>query len=251
MVITWGLLIIQFTLPLLIFFSQPLPIFQPQEVLGLFGSEFKDLYNECAKRTEQQSRKITNLTGALKETETKLKDVDVYQESLEQKEEVLKSRKEDLKNHVVAIDRREQLLEQRNFDFTEKLEEIAREGGKAQQIIANNEKLIIRVDDLERKLDEERASSREDLARERQFFNKRLEDERSLNGKLQDRIDDANRFVLIFIAIMGAILLIVTASIMFLFISWRKGKIYPPPQIPTIDAKRVEPKQDAEVLPPS
>ena len=169
MLATWSAMVIHLTLPLFIFFGQSLSLFNSQQVIGVFGSEYKDYYNNCIEKQEQQVTEITKLTAALREAETKLNDVDIYRGSLEQRAEILKSREEHLKNRQIAFDAKEQLLEQRNFDFTSKLEAISRNGGKAEEILTNNKILKSRVDYLERKLDQERIFSKQDLTKEKEF----------------------------------------------------------------------------------
>jgi|GEM_PF-3250978 len=257
MLATWSLLVIQFAFPLFVFFNYPLSLFQSQPILGIFGSEYRDYYNSCIEKNTIQAGEITQLTVALKEAETKLKDVDIYRESVEQREEILKNREKSLNNHQVDIDGREQRLEQQNFDFTKKLEEVSRNGGKAEQILANNEMLKNRVNDLERNLNEERISSKESLEKEREFSKKGLENERRTNERLLDRASGANQTVLLVAVIMIVVGLVFIGSIGFLYFKWLRGDfggaargINAPLQIKVVEEKPVALSQDNESLPP-
>ncbi|MEM8720617.1 MAG: hypothetical protein AAGE84_15160 [Cyanobacteria bacterium P01_G01_bin.39] len=245
MLATWSVILIHFTLPLFIFLGQPMPLLNSQPVIGVFGSEYKDYYNNCVEKSEQQVTEITQLTAALREAETKLNDVDIYRESLEQRAEILNSREENLKNRQIAIDAREQLLEQRNFDFTSKLEAISRNGGKAEEILTNNEMLKSRVDYLERKLDEERISSKQDLEKEREFFRKSLEQEGKAKEKLLDRVNGANQVLLILETITVIVGLLFIGSVGFLYINWFSRKMDSSPRLAVKEVK-----QDNEALPP-
>lgn len=243
---TWSLLAIKIALPLLVFFNQPLLPFQSQQVLGIFGSEYRDYYNSCIEKSGRQAREITQLTAALKEAETKLNDVDIYRESIKQREEFLKNREESLKNRQIAVDGREQLLEQRTFDFTKKLEEVSRNGGKAEQILANNEMLKGRVYDLESQLNEERVFSEKKIEKEREFSRKSLEDERRTNQVL---------------LILGAVMIVTVLSFIggigFLYFRWTgrgidtpQTKVVDTSPAQALDAKTVALKQSNEALPP-
>ncbi|MEM7591534.1 MAG: hypothetical protein AAF383_08435, partial [Cyanobacteria bacterium P01_A01_bin.83] len=196
-------------------------------------------------KNEQQVTEITQLTAALTEAETKLNDVDIYRESLEQRAEILNSREENLKERQIAIETREQLLEQRNFDFTSKLEAISRNRGKAEEILINNEILKSRVDYLERKLDQERIFAKEDLEKEREFFRKNLEQESRAKEKLLDRVNGANQLLLILETITVIVGLLFIGSVGFLYVNWFSRKM---DSSPRLTVKEV--KQDNEALPP-
>lgn len=229
MLFTWGTTLTQFILPIFIFSSSLLSGLQHQEFLGLFGQEYQTRYDHCLEQYSIQQEEITQLKVALSETEVKLKDVDIFRESLGQREDVLKTRSENLKKRESDLDHREELLEQKIFEFTKQVEEVAKNGGKVEQILANNQMLTNRVQFLEKKLDEERELAREDLKNERSSFDKRLEGERGINRKLQHRIDQDNQFVLIIEVILLVIVSAVSLAILLLYINWRRGRIVPQP----------------------
>lgn len=216
MFFTLNIAVTQFILPVLFFSSSLLSGVQHQEFVALFGQEYQTRYDQCVEQSSIQQKEITQLKVALSETEVKLKDVDIFRETLEQREDVIKSREDNLKKRKSDIDSREELLEKRIFEFTEKVEEVAKNGGKVEQIIANNEMLTNRVHTLEARLDDERELAREDL-----------EKERDINSRLQRRIDQNGQFML---AVVAAILIIIFAVILtalWLYISWYRGKIIP------------------------
>ncbi|MEM9276882.1 MAG: hypothetical protein AAGA80_28685 [Cyanobacteria bacterium P01_F01_bin.143] len=231
----------QFILPLLIFSSLLFPGLQHQELLGLFGQEYQMRYDQCIEQSSKKQEELTQLQVELSATKVKLKDVDIFRESLEQREDVLKIREENLIQRESEIDRREQLLEQKIFDFTKQVEEVARNGGKFEQIIANNETLASRVQYLERQLDAERQLAREDLNNERSFFNKEMEEARGINNRLQQKIDRDSKFILI---VEVAVLLIIFATVIAIFLvytTWFRDKMTPAKnQIIDIDRQRQE-----------
>lgn len=241
----------QFILPILIFSSLLFPGLQHQEFLGLFGQEYQMRYDQCIEQSSQKQEDITQLKAALSATKVKLKDVDIFRESLEQREDVLKIREDNLKKRESDIDLREQSLEQKIFEFTKQVEEVARNGGKVEQIIANNKMLIKRVQSLVQKLDSERQLTREDLKNERNFFDKKIEEERGINSRLQQKIDRDSKFILIFEVVVLLIILAIVMAILFLYTKWFRDKMAPAPsQIIEIDRQREEldAKQNAAAL---
>ena len=243
--------IMQFILPILIFSSLLFPGLQQQEFLGLFGQEYQMRYDQCIEQSSKKQEEITQLQVELSATKVKLKDVDIFRESLEQREDVLKIREENLEQRESDIDRREQLLEQKIFDFTNKVEEVARNGGKVEQILANNEILANRVRYLEKKLDAERQLAREDLKDERSFFDQKIEEEREINNRLQQKIDRDSKFLLIVEIVVLLIIVTTVAAILFLYTKWLKEKMNPASsQIIEIDRQRegLDARQNAAAL---
>jgi len=241
----------QFILPILIFSSLLFPGLQHQEFLGLFGQEYQMRYDQCIEQSSQKQEEITQLKSALSATKVKLKDVDIFRESLEEREDVLKIREESLKKRQDDLEQREQLLEQKIFDFTKQVEEVARNGGKVEQILANNEILFNRAQSLSRKLDKERQLSREDLKEERSFFDKKIEEEREINSRLQQKIDRDSKFTLIVEVVFLLIIFAIVLAISLLYAKWFSGKMNPT-QSPIIEIDRqrkgLDAKQNAAAL---
>ena len=244
-------MIMQFILPIFIFSSLLFPGLQHQEFLGLFGQEYQMRYDQCIEQSSEKQEEITQLRAALSATKVKLKDVDIFRESLEHREDVLKIREENLQQRESDIDLREQLLEQKIFEFTKQVEEVARNGGKIEQIIANNETLANRVQSLAKKLDAERQLARENLNKERSFFDKRIEEERGINSRLQQKIDRDSQFILIFEVVVLLIIFAFILVISLFYAKWFRDKIAPTQsQIIEIDRQREEldTKQSAAAL---
>ena len=191
----WSFSLTRLLLPIPVVLSLLMPGLQPQELVGVFGREYQTRYDQCVEQSSIQQEKISDLRVALSEAEVKLKDVDVFRDSLEQREDVFKTRENNLKQREKEIDSREQLLEQKIFDFTQQVEKVAKDGGKAEQIIANNEML-----------------------------RERVEEERLINSKLQGKIDRNNEFILIIEATLLIIIFSVVISGLFIFINWLRGR---------------------------
>lgn len=245
MLLTMGLTIMQFILPILIFSSLLFPGLQNQEFLGLFGQEYQMRYDQCLEQSSQEQEEITRLRVALSATKVKLKDVDIFRESLEQREDALKIREENLQQREDDLDLKAQLLEQKIFDFTKQVEEVARNGGKVEQIITNNETLANRAQSLASKLDAERQLAREDLKNERSFFDKRIEEERGINSKLQQKIDRDSHFILIVEVVFLLVIFAIVIAISLLYAKWFSGKMAPT-QSPIIEIDRQREELDTE-----
>ncbi|ELS02408.1 hypothetical protein Xen7305DRAFT_00021220 [Xenococcus sp. PCC 7305] len=235
----------QFILPILIFSSLLFPGLQNQEFLGLFGQEYQMRYDQCLEQSSQEQEEITRLRVALSATKVKLKDVDIFRESLEQREDALKIREENLQQREDDLDLKAQLLEQKIFDFTKQVEEVARNGGKVEQIITNNETLANRAQSLASKLDAERQLAREDLKNERSFFDKRIEEERGINSKLQQKIDRDSHFILIVEVVFLLVIFAIVIAISLLYAKWFSGKMAPT-QSPIIEIDRQREELDTE-----
>lgn len=238
MLTMWSLLLVQIATPALFFFHQSLPLSPPQAFLGIFGSDYKQYYDGCIEKSNQQSDEITRLTATLREAETKLNDVDVYRASLEERESVLESREASMESRQSAIDDREEQLERRIFDFTTQLEKVSKNGGRSEQIIADNEILKARVQKLEQQLSDERELSREVLREEREY-----------SRKLLDRAGRNNQ-VLLFVGVVIVILgLSIIGGIVFFYFGWINRRADTSQR--SFEPKPVVHSRENEALPPT
>lgn len=244
MLFTLGFAVTKLILPIVLLASSLFTGLQHQELIGLFGPNYQVLYEQCRDQSSIQQEQITQLKVDLREAEVQLEDINTYRESLEKREDVLRNREENLKQRESGIDKREQSLEQKNFDFTQRVEEIAKKGGIAEQIIANNEILKNRIESLEKKLDEGRELARENLKNERIYFEEKIGEEREINSKLQQKIERDNNFILILEVVLLLIMVAAVTAIAWTYInwmSWRRGKIVSPQgQVIEIDRQREE-----------